>query len=95
MHPPRFHPHHTVHDWPDCHLEVRCPICGKMVIVALRTFRLDFGGARVLDLVGKLTCRVCGAKPAPVYLCASPNRTFVGGHAADWATELVPPPKDG
>ena len=92
MHPPRFHPHHTIGDWPDCHLEVRCPTCGKMVIVALRMFRLDYGGARVLDLVSKLTCRACGVKPAPVFLCAGTTRSFTGGPAADWAIELVPPP---
>ena len=62
-------------------------------MIPLRMLRLDFGGARVLDIVEKLRCSVCKMKPAPVHLCASPNRTFIGGHAADWAIELVPPPK--
>ena len=93
MHPPRFLPTHAIQDWPHCHLEARCPACGKVVVVPLRMLRLDYGGARVLDIVAKLRCATCKVKPAPVYLCASPHRTSLGGPATDWAIELVPPPK--
>ena len=93
MHPPRFLPTHTIQDWPDCHLEAECPACGKKVVVPLRMLRLDYGGARVLDVVAKLQCRVCSVKPAPVFLGASATRAVVGGPAADWSIELVPPSK--
>ena len=53
------------------------------MVVALRKLQLDDDGARALDLVGKLTCRTCSVKPAPVFLCASETRLFVGGPAAD------------
>jgi hypothetical protein len=93
MHPPSFHASHTIADWPECHLDARCPGCAKTVVIPLRMLRLDFGGARILDIVAKLRCHSCGVKPAPVHLCASPHRTFLGGPQADWAIELVAAPK--
>jgi hypothetical protein len=59
MHPPRFLPTHTIQDWPECHLEAECPSCGKKVVVPLRMLRLDYGGARVLD-VGNVNLTVHG-----------------------------------
>lgn len=93
MHPPPFRPTHTIADWPDCHLELHCPDCRKMTFAALRMFRLDYGGARVLDLVARLKCSACGVKPAPVFLVAGQTRSFSGGPSPDWAIELVPGPK--
>jgi predicted RNA-binding Zn-ribbon protein involved in translation (DUF1610 family) len=89
MHPPRFLPSHLIADWPDCHLELGCPQCGKVAIVALRMFCRDHGHARVLDLVDRLRCQGCGTKAAPVHLCASTTRSFGDGPKADWAIELV------
>ena len=51
------------------------------------------GQVPLLALVGQLRCQECGAKAAPVYLCAGRNRTFKGGLKADWSIELVPPSK--
>jgi hypothetical protein len=93
MHPPPFHQADRIADWPDCHLELGCPQCGKVAIIALRMFCRDHGRSRVLDLVARLRCQGCGAKAAPVHLCASTCRSFGGGPKADWAIELVPAPK--
>ena len=46
-------------------------------------------------LLKRLRCKRCGkSKPAPVYLVAGHHRTVRYGPTADWAVELVPPPKD-
>lgn len=88
MHPPPFHPSHTLGDWPECWLEARCAECGQVTIAALKTFGV--ASLPVLDLVRRLRCRRCGAGAAPVYLCASPHRVFHGGPRPEWAIELVP-----
>ena len=41
MHPPPFNPSHTIAHWPHCHLDVRCPGCGKAVVVPLRMLRTE------------------------------------------------------
>ena len=94
MHPPPFRETDTAQDWPNCCLEARCSGCEKVTVVALRMFLRDYGRVRVLDLVGRLRCRECGLRPAPVYLCASQYRarTGGGGPSPDWSLELVPPP---
>jgi hypothetical protein len=91
--PAALHHAHTIADWPDCHLELHCPQCGKMTFTALRMFRLGYGGTRVLDLVAKLRCSACGVPAAPLYLVAGQTRSFTGGPSPDWAIELVPAPK--
>ena len=93
MHPPSFSLSHTVSDWPECHLELGCPGCGKVTIVALKMLTRDHGGVRVLDLVSRLRCQECRVPASPVHLCASPRRRAAGGgHRPDWAIELVPAP---
>ena len=92
MHPPPFNPNHVIADWPDCHLELGCPTCGKVTIISLRMFGRDHGRILVLDLVSRLRCQAYRVAAAPVYLCASHHRRHLGGGPSpDWALELVPP----
>ena len=57
MHRPLFHPSHTIGDWPECYLEVRCAQCGKVTIGLARS--LDRLETLVLDLVNRLKCHRC------------------------------------
>ncbi len=62
-----------------------------MSIPSIKMLRSQLGDVTFADLLPRLVCRHCRARPAPVYLCASPHRTFYGGPSPDWAIELVPP----
>lgn len=75
--PPPFHPTHTLGDWPECYLEVRCPRCGKVTIGPVRSF--GAASVPVLELASRLRCDRCRVAVAPIYLCASPHRSFLGG----------------
>jgi hypothetical protein len=92
FHPPTFHPSHRLSDWPDCYLEIRCPQCGKSTVAPLQLLLRGDQDGRILDLISRFRCDRCNVKPAPVYLCASPTRTFAHGPAPDWSLELVQPP---
>ena len=81
-------------DWPDCHLELRCDGCrGRVTTPSIKLMLRQAGDMTFDDLLPRLRCQHCKARPAPVYLCASPHRTFYGGPPPDWAVELIPPPR--
>jgi hypothetical protein len=47
------------------------------------------------ELLQRLRCEKCGSHPAPIYLCASHFRRGSSlSKTADWAVELVGPPKN-
>jgi len=50
----------------------------------------QLGDATFAALLPRLTCKECGARPAPVYLLAGYHREFCGGAPPSWAIELVP-----
>jgi hypothetical protein len=90
MHPPKFRKDHRLSDWPDCYLELRCQAgCGRIVIPPIALLMRELGDTTFAEMLPKLRCRQCRAKPAPVFLCASFHRSHCGGPAPDWAIELV------
>ena len=94
MHPPAFRLDHRLSDWPECHLELRCTPCGgRSTAPAVKFLARQLGNPTFAALLARLRCHHCGAKPAPVHLCASYQRTFSGGPPPDWAIELVPAPR--
>lgn len=50
----------------------------------------QIGDVAFADVLRWPRCGDCRGKPAPVYVCATPHRTFNGGPAPDWAIELGP-----
>ena len=46
------------------------------------------------EALGKLICKQCSRKPAPIYLCASAHRQKSKCVDPDWAVELVPREED-
>ena len=53
------------------------------------------GDSTFKELLQRLRCEKCGSHPAPIYLCASHFRRGSRlGATADWAVELVGPPKN-
>ena len=93
LHPPPFHILHTPDDWPDCFLEARCSGCDRVTITPVRMLLRSHWRIPLIEIVTRFRCQDCGAKAAPVFLCACRTRTFQGGPEADWAIELVPTPK--
>jgi hypothetical protein len=91
-HPPRFSFDQQFFDWPECALELAC--CKGVTLMSLRRLFLKQGDCTFTDLLRKLHCGKCGNHPAVVYLCASHFRQGNSLSAtADWAIELVSPPK--
>ncbi len=93
MHPPSFRVQQLLSDWPDCVLELRCPGCERMTQYPVRMLRGEHGDLSFEKLLPRLRCKDCRVKPAPVYLCASYHRVFLGGPPPDWAVLLVPTPE--
>ncbi len=91
-HPPRFLPSHKLSDWPRCSIELHC--CKGTTVYPVKLLMERCGDITFDRLLARLRCQKCRRfRPAPVYLCAG-HRAFIGGAAADWAIELVPPPKE-
>jgi hypothetical protein len=86
MHPPQFLPNHHLSDWPSCALEITC--CKGISVYPVKLLIAKRGDLMFRDVLARLRCPACGAKPAPVYLCAG-HREYAGGTPADWAIELV------
>ena len=97
VHPPEFRLTHRLSDWPECWLHVHChgPRCnGRSATPAVKLLRARCpGDPPFSEVVARLRCEMCGQRPAPVFLCASPHRTALGGPAPGWTVELVPPPR--
>lgn len=94
MHCPEFNLHQRFSDWPECRLEIRCPVCAYHVShTPLRMLIEQLGDASFASLLSRLKCKECGARPAPVYLVAGHYRQFCGGGLPSWAIELVPAEK--
>jgi hypothetical protein len=90
VHPPRFLPIHRLSDWPDCYLEVHC--CKGIVQMPVRMLIERYGNLTFGDVLKQLRCGKCHRKaPAPVYLCASHHKGFMGGPAPDWNIVIAPP----
>jgi hypothetical protein len=92
VHPPPFRYDHKLSDWPDCWLEMRCRKCnGRSAVTPMKLLIRKHGDRTFLDLIPRLRCSQCRSAAAPVYLCASPQRTGgYGGPGTDWAIEIVP-----
>ena len=90
MHPPAFSPDHTLSDWPDCCLEVRCPCSPRMTIMPVRLLAEQRGNRQFRAVLAALRCSSCRGKPAPVYLVAGHHRSAPLGPTPDWSLELVP-----
>jgi hypothetical protein len=87
-----FRIQHRLSDWPDCVIELQC--CGRSAGLPVRLLIRRGGDITFEALLKRLRCKRCGKRnPAPVYLVAGHHRTTRYGPAADWAVELVPPPK--
>lgn len=94
MHPPGFRMDHRLSDWPDCYIELGCHPCGgRIVIVSVKVLAGGIGDCSFQDVLCRLRCERCRKTAAPVYLCASQHRVFLGGPEADWSIELVAPPR--
>ncbi len=91
MHPPPFLLWHRLLDWPDCHLELTC--CKGTVLYPVRLLAQTKGNATYEEVLRKLKCSACGAKPlGPIYLCAGKARRHNWGAPPDWAIEIMPAP---
>ena len=93
MHPPAFHLDHTLSDWPDCTLELRCPCSPRVTLMPMRLLADRHGDRAFRAVLAALRCSTCKGKPAPVYLVAGHHRTHACGPGADWALEMVPAPR--
>lgn len=94
MHPPGFRLDHTLSDWPQCCLEVRCPCSSSMTLLPVHLLAEQRGNWPFRAVLAALRCSKCRGKPSPVYLVAGHHRTAFIGPLPDWALELVPPPRD-
>lgn len=90
MHPPEFRRDQHLSDWPACHLELRC--CKGVTLYPMRLLTINWGDRTFEEVLTRLRCKRCGAKPAPVYLRAG-HREHCWGAPPDWAIELVPVPR--
>ena len=95
MHPPSFDPDHRLSDWPACCLELRCPCSPRLTILPIRLLIERHGDRPFRGVLARLQCSACKGRPAPVYLVAGHNRTFMYGPPAEWSVELVPVPSSG
>ena len=97
MHPPDFNLHqHRLSNWPNCTMELWCwsPECkGRSSHPPIRMLRAQHGNPTFAELLRRLRCQRCRRPPAPVYLVAGFHRSRCGGPAADWAIELIEPPR--
>ena len=92
MHPPKFSFEQRLSDWPACALELTC--CKGILLIPVPLLLRQHGDRTFNDLLQRLRCDRCGRLPAPVYLCASHFRKGNSlGTTADWAVELVSPPR--
>ncbi len=89
MHPPDFRLDHRLSDWPGCCLEVRCPCSPRITVLPIRLLTIQHGDRLFRDVLTRLRCSACKARPSPVYLVAGQNRTFQHGPPPCWALELV------
>lgn len=97
MYSPTFRLNHRLSDWPDCHLELRCQPCrDRSTVPAVKLLMSRLGNPTFAELLPRLRCQQCRAKPAPVYLVAGHNRAFChGGHPTgplSWSPCLVSEP---
>jgi hypothetical protein len=93
MPPAPFRLEQLLSDWPQCRLEIRCPACGSIAIVPVTMMLRRRGDQSFAALLGRLSCKRCKGRPAPVYLCAG-HRSDCHGASPDWAVELVAPPAE-
>ncbi len=90
VHPPMFSRVHTLSDWPDCWLEVRCLNCSQMTMVPVQLLRERHGDRHSFKaVVAALRCKSCGSRPAPVFLVAGHDHKGGGSREPDWAIKLV------
>lgn len=74
------------------HVEFRCN-CGRSVISPTTMLLKRFGADRRLaEIVGRATCRQCGAEPDKAYLNETHNREHCHGGPPGWSVQLVPFP---
>ena len=75
-----------------CWLDVRCA-CGRCTKPPIKLMATHLGpGHHLAEIVPRLTCRQCGAKPATVHLCETPIREFNHGAPPGWSVQLHPLP---
>ncbi len=90
MDPAKFTIDDPLSAWLECFLEVRCS-CERVTLVPVRLLIARRRNPSFRELVGRLRCGRCGARPASVYLCETHFRHSRGlGVQAGWSIELVP-----
>ena len=85
--PSPFSVHHHLTDWIGCTLEIRCG-CGRASMPSILMLLERWADRPFADLMLRLRCEACGAKPAQVWLVAGRHRSVVGGPGNDWAVEV-------
>lgn len=75
-----------------CWFEVQCSGCRTTTHHPARLLIQRLGPRhRLIDIIPRLSCKACKAKPATVYLCETPYRTTSKGPSPGWSLQLFPP----
>jgi hypothetical protein len=65
--------------------------CKGVVVMPIKLLAGQCGNRTFGEVLKQLRCGKCRRKaPAPVYLCASHNRGFMGGPDPGWNIEIAP-----
>ncbi|WP_267426762.1 hypothetical protein [Methylobacterium sp. GC_Met_2] len=74
----------------DCWLDLRCG-CGHGTKQPIKMMVRSLGpGHHLAEIVPRLTCKECGAKPATMHLCETAYRTITKGPPPGWSVQLHP-----
>ncbi|TXM96180.1 hypothetical protein FV242_33935 [Methylobacterium sp. WL64] len=73
-----------------CWLDMTCA-CGRGIKQPIKMLVRSLGpGHHLAEIVPRLTCKHCGAKPATVHLCETAIRVFNKGEPPGWSVQLHP-----
>ena len=88
LHPPAFPTLPATLGLASVSPRMRCGACGSTVLFPTKLLAERQGN----KTLGRAKCGRCGKPPESVYMCAG-HRTRHGGPPADWAIELLSPPR--
>jgi hypothetical protein len=91
MHPPRFLRSQRLSDWPECFLEIACPLCEqRSFTIAVKGLLRWYGDRAFAEVLARLRCKFCRRKPGSVLLHASYGRENGGQQTSDWTLTIFP-----
>lgn len=73
-------------------LELECSQHGTVMVPIRFIMQRQGGKHRLVDVLSRLTCKICGLPPASAWLNETHNRTFNHGALPGWSVQLIPPP---